>query len=179
MFALALVHACVAYGSDGVAIEGGADKSGQNYEWVVSNESDSPIVFVEFPQYGAAVPIAPTGWSAELTNPRGVGGREGVFTASVKSIAEGIERGSSKTFRLTVTVGGAPRGRRDATVRFEDGREVLVPVEVPVKTSLADRNVSLIGLSVIFGGYLLVRSLRRRKGAAGNGHPPVENLGPQ
>lgn len=174
-FGFALVHACVAYGSDGVSIEGGADKSGQNYEWIVSNESDSPIVFVEFPQYGAAVQITPTGWSSELTNPRGVGGRDGVFTANAKSVADGIARGSSMTFRLTVTVGGTPRGRGDVTVRFEDGREVRVSAEVPVKTSLADRNVSLIGLSVIFGGFLLVRFLRRRKGRVSDGHPPTEN----
>ena len=90
-------------GSPNVAISGGADDSGHNYSWTIKNEHDSPIIFVEFPQYKAGVGIPPHGWKSKLTNPRGLGGRTGFFTSQVDTAADGIAPGESATFGLTVT----------------------------------------------------------------------------
>ncbi|MCH9002063.1 MAG: hypothetical protein IIC02_05765, partial [Planctomycetes bacterium] len=100
---LFLTFATNLMGSPNVAISGGADDSGHNYSWTIKNEHDSPIIFVEFPQYKAGVGIPPHGWKSKLTNPRGLGGRTGFFTSQVDTAADGIAPGESATFGLTVT----------------------------------------------------------------------------
>ena len=163
--ALTMASVCAAQGSDPVEVEGGADASGQNYKWDVRNGSDSAIVSIEIPHFRGGVETAPDGWGTELTHPRGAGGRAGVFKASAKSARDGIAPGRSKSFRLIITAAGTPRGHGEITVRFDNGEVVRVSAELPVKASLADRNVSLIGLSLIFGIFVFVRFLRGRKRA--------------
>lgn len=150
-------------GSPNVAISGGADDSGQNYTWKITNEHDSPIIFVEIPQYKAAVGFPPDGWESKLTNPRGLGGRTGFFRSEVGTEADGIAPGESATFGLTVSVRGTPRGKGDVLIRFADETETRVRAEVPIKEAPVDRNVSLIGLSLIFAVFLVVRAVKRRK----------------
>ncbi|MCH9002198.1 MAG: prolipoprotein diacylglyceryl transferase, partial [Planctomycetes bacterium] len=67
------------------------------------------------------------------------------------------------TFGLTVSARGTPRGKGDVLIRFADGTETRVRAEVPIKETLADRYVSLIGLGLIFGVFLVVRAVKRRK----------------
>ncbi len=160
---LFLTFSATLMGSPNVAVSGGADDSGQNYSWKITNEYDSPIIFVEIPQYKAGVGIPPEGWKSKLTNPRGLGGRTGFFTSQVDTAADGIAPGESATFRLTVTVRGTPRGKGDILIRFADETETRVRAEVPIKETLADRYVSLIGLGLIFGVFLVVRAVKRRK----------------
>lgn len=163
VFPLFLVFPTDLIGSPNVSIRGGADISGQNYAWTVTNDHDSPIIFIEFPQYRAAVEFPPEGWKSELTNPRGVGGRTGFFRSKVGTAVDGIAPGESATFRLGVSVGGTPRGKGDVLIRFADETETRVRAEVPIKEAPADRNVSLIGLSLIFAVFLVVRAVKRRK----------------
>ena len=120
-------------GSPNVAISGGADVSGQNYSWKITNDYDSPIIFVEIPQYKAAVGSPPDGWKSKLTNPRGLEGRTGFFTSQVDTAADGIAPGESATFGLTVSAGGTPRGKGDVLIRFADGKETRVRVLLLVK----------------------------------------------
>lgn len=150
-------------GSPNVTISGGADDSGQNYTWKITNEHDSPIIFVEIPQYKAAVAIPPDGWESKLTNPRGEGGRTGFFTSQVGTASGGIAPGESATFGLTVSTRGTPRGKGDLLIRFADKTVARVRAEVPIKETFADRYVSLIGLGLIFAVFLIVRAFRRRK----------------
>ncbi|MCH8241461.1 MAG: hypothetical protein IH897_02485 [Planctomycetes bacterium] len=150
-------------GSPNVAISGGADDSGQNYSWKITNKHESPIIFVEIPQYKAGVGIPPDGRNSKLTNPRGLGGRTGFFTSKVDTAADGIAPGESATFGLTVTVRGTPRGKGDILIRFADETETRVRAEVPIKETLADRYISLIGLGLIFAVYLVVRAVKRRE----------------
>lgn len=150
-------------GSPSVAISGGADDSGQIYSWKITNEYDSPIIFVEIPQYKAAAGSPPDGWESTLTNPRGQGGRTGFFRSQVGTAADGIAPGESATFGLQVTVGGTPRGKGDVLIRFADETEMRVRSEVPIKETPADRYVALIGLGLIFAVFLVVRAVQRRK----------------
>lgn len=160
---LFLTFATKLMGSPNVTITGGADDSGYNYSWEIANEHDSPIIFVEIPQYKAAAGSPPDGWESKLTNPRGVGGRTGFFTSQVGTEADGIAPGESATFGLTVSVGGTPRGKGDVLIHFADKTETHVRAEVPIKEAPGDRNVSLIGLSLIFAVFLVVRAVKRRK----------------
>lgn len=150
-------------GSPNVAISGGADDSGKKYSWTIKNEHDSPIIFVEIPQYKAALRFPPDGWESKLTNPRGLGGRTGFFTSQAGTAADGIAPGASATFRLTVSASGTPRGKGEVLIRFADKTETRVRTAVPIKEALADRNVSLIGLGLIFAVFLVIRVARRRK----------------
>lgn len=163
LFPLLLVVPTDLMGSPNVSIRGGADESGQNYSWTITNDYDSPIVFIEFPQYRAAVGFPPEGWKSELTNPRGEGGRTGSFAVSVERATDGIAPGESEHFRLQVTTGGAPRGKGRVLIRFADGTTIRIRAEVPIKESLADRNVSLIGLGLIFAVFLFFRVFKGRR----------------
>ena len=162
-FPLLLVFTTDLMGSPSVAISGGADNSGYKYSWTITNDHDSPIIFVEIPQYRAAVGSPPEGWKSELTNPRGEGGRTGFFRSEVSAGVDGIAPGESATFHLQVSVGGTPRGKGDVLIRFADETETRVRAELPIKEAPADRNVSLIGLSLIFAVFLVVRAVKRRK----------------
>lgn len=160
-------------GSPNVTISGGADESGYKYTWTVTNGHDSPIIFVEFPQYKASVGSPPDGWEGELTNERGVGGRTGFFRSHVDTAVDGIAPGGSAVFRLALTTRGTPRGRGDVLIRFADETETRVRAVVPIKEAPVDRNVSLIGLSLIFAVFLIVRAAKRRKSV-----PPTNDATP-
>jgi hypothetical protein len=55
---------------------------------------------------------------------------------------------------------GTPAGRGAVKIRFRDGKEITVTnVEVPVAPPTS-RNLSLIGAALIFGGYVLYRTVR-------------------
>lgn len=168
---LLLVFPMDLMGSPNASIRGGADESGQNYSWTIINDYDSPIVFIEFPHFRAAVGFPPEGWKSEMTNPNGVGGRTGTFAMSVERAAEGIAPGESERIRLTVTVRGTPRGKGRVLIRFADGTRTRLRAEVPIKESLADRNVSLIGLGLIFAVFLFFRVFKRRRPNRQTGDP--------
>ncbi|UCG17404.1 MAG: hypothetical protein JSV19_05115 [Phycisphaerales bacterium] len=149
-----------------MTITGGADVSGHNYEWTVTNHHSSPIVLVQFPHYMADVFTPPDGWTSEMTNPLGKG------VCSVESVT-GLPTGRSVTVGLRVAPRGAFRGRGNVLVRFADDTEVLVPAEMPTKEPFIRRNIPVIGLGLAFGAFLLVRALKKRKPRplSSNGEP--------
>jgi hypothetical protein len=163
--AVALLPTASAWGQPppGVTITGGSDESGQKYVWVVTNEHDSPIEHVEFPHYLADLFTTPPGWSAELTNPLGKAGKGGLLIADAADQAAAILPGGSAEFGLRIGPAGTPRGDGEVLIRFADGLEVRVPAEVPVQERLGNRNISLIGLAIIFGCFLLIRAWRGRR----------------
>ncbi len=146
-----------------VTITGGADDTGQTYIWTITHDHTSPIVQVEFPHYRGGWSIPPEGWTSEITNRGGAGGRSGKFIAAADDPSQGIARGRAAEFRLVIVPEGTPRGQGSVLVRFADGFEVLVRAEVPVKEPATDRNITLIGLGLIFAIFLLTRILKRKR----------------
>ena len=149
-----------------VTITGGADDTGQTYVWTVTHDHTSPIVRVEFPHYRGGWSIPPEGWTSEITNRGGAAGRSGQFIAVAGDPSCAIARGHRAEFQLVITPDGTPRGQGRVTVRFSDGSEVHVPAEIPIKEPAADRNMTLIGLGLIFAIFLLYRALKRKRHAA-------------
>jgi hypothetical protein len=148
-------------------ITGGADASGHQYSWTVTNKRSSPIVRVEFPHYRAGVFYAPDGWSTdESTFLVGVGvkDRAGVCIAQVTSTADAIAPGNSATFRMQIAAIGVQRRPGAVLLSFADGSEAAVSgVELPTRAGFAERNLSLIGLGTIFVVAVIVRGFRARR----------------
>ncbi len=154
--ALGLAPAGIAHADDAiVTIAGGADASGHYYTWTVTSAASSPIVYVEFPEYRSDLFQPPPGWSEQST---GVG----VRAAAADGAASAIQRGRSADFILRIRPGGAQRGIGTVRIRFADGSESIVAgVEVPTVPS--DRNIGLIGMAVLFAGWIAIRAVRRRR----------------
>ncbi len=160
----------IAAGADAlVTITGGADASGHNYTWTVTNHHTSPIVYLEFPHFRADMFHVPAGWAAETTNL--VGGRRepdkpSVCIARAEPPNTGLWHGCSREFGMRVAPAGAPRGPGTVTVRFADGTENKVAgVELPEPPASSGKYIPLIGAGVIFAGWVIVRTLRGRQPA--------------
>ncbi len=148
-----------------VRIVGGADGTGQNYTWKVTNLHDSRIVSVSFPHYHGDTFIVPTGWEQETTGLAQAGVKDahlgGVCRAFVSNPKTGIGQRFDATFRLRIARTGAQRRPGEVTVQFADGSEAIVPdIELPTKPTFGERYIMAIGLGVIF----LVIFLTTRKG---------------
>ena len=152
-----------ASGSERATLSGGADASGQNYTWTITNHSDSTIVRVEFPHFMADLATSPMGWKTELTNPLGAGGLPGLYVAEVGDGIAGIARRGSAEFRLKVGPSGTPRGQGTVLIHFANGTQIALAAEVPVKPTLGDQHISLIGLSAIFVVFLIIRIVKGRR----------------
>lgn len=153
-------------------VAGGADGSGHNYLWVITNHHTSPIVRVEIPHYRADTFFPPAGWKQECTHlmiagqPRG----SGVCRAWVESAADGIAPSRSAEFGLRVAREGAQRRPGNVRVRFADGTEYVVAgVEVPARESVQERFVALIGTALIVAALVWVQMRSRRRTAAATG----------
>ena len=160
----------VAAGSPKVTITGGADTSGHNYSWTVTNEHTSPVVYVAFPHYRAGLFFTPAGWAAKSTFlvDAGVEERPGVCTARADPPTAGIPPGRSAQFGMQIAARGAQRGPGQVTVRFADGTETIVSgVELPQPETFGDKYLSLIGLGLVFGVAIVAREWHvRRKSRA-------------
>ncbi len=168
---LALGPSAAAQDPAPVHIRGGADGSGHNYEWVVENRGDQPVVWIEFPHFRADTFIPPTGWEFECTHLSRVGSgrpRPGVCRAWVESPAMGIAPGGSARFRMRIARAGALRRYGTVRVRLADGTEVSVGgVELPAAPSVGERYVLLIGLALLLGviGWVGYRSQKKARRA--------------
>ncbi len=170
---LALLLACVfttmANGqTPQVTINGGADETHKQYAWTVTNNHTKKIVSITFPHYGANLFFAPKGWKVDCTNlvEVGVSDPTGTCTATAESDRYGISQSRSAEFSMRVPDKRAKRGIGRVTVRFDDGTEFIIrKVELPIAESSLDKNLSLIGLGVMFALYLLFTLLRRKKPA--------------
>ena len=166
-----LITAAYAVASDTpkVSITGGADTSGQNYTWTVTNHYASPIVFVEFPHYHAGVFFPPKGWESEATAIVEIGYKEepGVCIGRTDSLDLAIDKGESGAFRMKIAPLPTRRGKGTVRVRFADRTEAAVAgVELPQQELIGDQYAPLIGLGVIFLVFVIVRTVRakRRRG---------------
>jgi len=148
-------------------VEGGADVTGHNYTWTVTNQHSSPIVAVEIPHYRADLFFGPDGWStAESTYLVNVGvkDRPGVCKAQAPSKTAGIPRGRSAQFKARINARGAKRGRAEVVVEYADGTRVTVAnVEVPRAETLGEKHTLKIGFGVMFALFLGAQAIRHRK----------------
>jgi len=153
------------------AISSVVGDAGHTYTWTVTNQSDSPILYVAIPQYHGSLFFAPDGWdTSDSTYLVGVGveDRPGRCVAKVTEGAAGILPGGHAVFRLQLTAGLARRGTGDAVVRFADGATATIPgVEIPQPESAGDKYITLIGLGLIFLVWLGARSVWKRRSGAG------------
>jgi hypothetical protein len=168
LLSVALVAPRTAAQQPKVTITGGADTTGQNYHWTVTNHYGSPIVYIQFPHYLADTFHAPDGWKKECINLIHVGAskKPGTCTASVDSPGKGIAPGRSAEFGMRLARGGGHHRRPgQVTVRFADGTETTVGgVELPTASTTSERLYALIGFALVFAIVVYVQVRRRRRG---------------
>ena len=166
----------------GVTITGGVDmENHQFYSWKVTNNSDQPLVSIQFEQYRGDTLDCPEGWTQDWKNRAMVGGGDdapGWVRAYVENPANGLRTRHSIEFRLRVARGDVLARPGQATVRFADGTETVVEnVEVPSTQSMIERNAMVIGLAAIFIVVLVWHARRRtrlQEQTAGTAPPPAE-----
>lgn len=167
LLSVALVAPRTAAQQPSVTITGGADGTGQNYHWTVTNHYGSPVVYIQFPHYHADTFFAPNGWEKECANLIGPGARvvPGTCTAAVDSPGKGIAPGRSAEFGMRLARGGGHHRRPgQVTVRFADGTQTIVAgVELPTASTTSERLYALIGFALVFLIIVIVQTRRRRK----------------
>lgn len=167
LLSVALVAPRTAAQQPKVTITGGADASGQNYRWTVTNHYGSPVVYIQFPHYHADTFFAPDGWEKECTNLIRVGARNapGTCTTWADSAEKGIAPGRSAEFGMRLaSAGGHHRRAGRVTVRFADGTQTIVAgVELPTASTTPERLYGLIGFALVFLIIVIVQTRRRRK----------------
>ena len=147
-------------------VDGGADTSGQNYTWTITNRADVPIDRVVVPHFMGDLCLPPEGWTCEITEWLGKSGKGGQVILQAKEPAVAVRPGRSVDVGLKIGPAGTPRGQGVIELWFSDGTSFGVLVEAPVKEAAASQNVALIGLSAIFAIFLLVRLRQGRRDAA-------------
>lgn len=143
-----------------VRIDGGTRDGGANYTWEVKNQSDQPIVRVEFPHYHADTFRPPEKWEQECTNLMVVGGKNapGVCAGFVVEPRRGIQAGRSGEFYMRINRRGAMARPGDVTVHFADGSTFVVRgVTLPTQQGFIERYIAALGLAAIFGLIILIR----------------------
>ena len=101
---------------------GGADVSGRNYSWTVTNEHSSPIVYLEFPFDKVLLFLAPQGWQTNCSQQTG-----DIFEHSAESCAarapspaSGITRGATAEFGMRLYRSGARRVGPDHDIQVSE-----------------------------------------------------------
>ncbi len=158
-------------------IRGGADPSGHNYSWTVTNRSQAAVVELKIPVYAADLFFVPDGWEQEMVNRCHLEWRENEpsWCIARKGSTAGILPGSRADFSIRIAARGALVGRGDVTVRFGDGTEAAVgDVELPVRPGRPSNYVALVGVAIIFAGWVMVREMRRRRAAGAEPSPSPE-----
>jgi hypothetical protein len=167
--ALSLLAAGAAAAEEHIDIEGGADKTGHNYAWTVTNNTTLRVTRVEFPHHQATLFFAPDGWHIDCTYLVNVGvpTKPGLCTAWVDAPNDGIPPYRSAEFAMQVATGRSVRGTGDVVVHTSDGREhVVAGVELPGTEPFSDKYVSLIGLGGVLLIAIAVHWVRTRRKAA-------------
>lgn len=168
--ALGLLLLCApASGEEQLATITGGQQDDGSYRWVVTNQSSTPIVSLEFPHYQADMFYAPPGWKSKSTFLVNVGvpDRPGTCRTWVDSPAEGIPRRGNVSLGMRVRQLEAGKGVGVVKVGFADGTMIDInDVEVPTTPGLIERFGVLFVFAIFFGLVVLIAARRRRKAAA-------------
>jgi hypothetical protein len=156
-------------------ITGGRQDDG-SYNWLVTNNYDKPIVFVEFPQFHGDLFKPPENWEQELS-PLFAHDR-GFCRASVRHPHDGILRNRTGTFWLRICADDAQTGHGDVLIRFADDRECIVPgVETPRPPKSSERLGGLAGFGLLIAAIVVIEVRRRRKARRAQAAPPADAPG--
>lgn len=172
--ALAWMPLPTAAAQAGAEIRGGADPTGHHYSWTVTNRSKTGIVELRFPVYAADLFFVPDGWEQEMINRCHLDWKENEpsWCIARRGSTTGIPPGSDAVFGVRIAARGAMIGRGTVTALLADGTETAIAdVELPVRPGRPSNLVALVGVGVIFAGWVLVREMRRRRMEAA-GPPP-------
>lgn len=161
-----------------VAVEGGADPSGQVYAWRLVNRSDKPVARIAFPHFHADLFTPPPGWGQDCTYlvNQGVPDRPGVCEAVAPE--GGWPPGATADISMRIAVSGAVRAPGRITITFTDGGVAHVDgVELPQAPSNLERFVPLLAFGAVIVIVLIRRALRRvtnvaKSDARSTGGPP-------
>ncbi|MCG3131310.1 MAG: hypothetical protein FLDDKLPJ_02100 [Phycisphaerae bacterium] len=162
-----------------VAVEGGADPSGQVYAWRLVNRSDKPVARIAFPHFHADLFTPPSGWGQNCTYlvNQGVPDRPGVCEAVAPE--DGWLPGATADITMRIAASGAVRAPGRITITFTDGGVAHVDgVELPHAPSHLERFVPLMAFGAVIAIVLIRRALRRVTNAAApdarstGGNPP-------
>ncbi len=138
-----------------VEVSGGADFSGHEYTWKITNRHTSPLVYLAIPGHHVDVFTVPEDWTFKR------------IASGLVATAEpdaGIATGRDATFKMRVEPKGAKRGRGNITVRFADGTQYIVrDVEVPQPETNAETYMPLLGLAMMLLVVIMARRKRTRR----------------
>ena len=137
-----------------VEIAGGADFSGHDYTWTITNRYTSPLVYLAMPGHDVDVFTVPDGWTAK---------RIATGFVATAATGAGIATRRDATFKMRVKPKGARRGRNSVIARFSDGTEFVIRnVEVPAPESSAEKFMPLFGLAAMLAVVIAVKRKRAR-----------------
>lgn len=149
-----------------VTVTGGHDETGQTYEWRITHQHPAPLTHVEVPHFRGDRFYAPPGWSAEVRNRNSLDFQTGMCVADAGDAGSALHTGDVGTFKLHINSAGAPWGQGEMLLRFADGTEARVVVDVPVKRqSPIEPFATPLALGAMFAIFLLVRVLRNKRRA--------------
>jgi hypothetical protein len=181
MLASAALSVCLlasARADDRVAITGGSDGSGQNYQWTIVNQHSSPIISVEFPHYQADTFFTPPGWKQECTH-LAIANSEnlpGVCRGWADGSTQEIGPGQRGTFGMRLARISAQKGSGTVTVKFADGSTAQVPgVVLPVLPSVWERFLVPIAMGGLFLAAFLIHARRKRRADRAKPSAPGES----
>ena len=138
-----------------VEVSGGADFSGYEYTWTITNRHTSPLVYLALSGHHVDVFTVPEEWTFK---------RIASGMVAIAGQGAGIATGRDATFKMRVEPKGAKRGRGNMTVRFADGTQYIVrDVEVPQPETNAETYMPLLGLAMMLLVVILARRKRARR----------------
>jgi hypothetical protein len=148
-----------------VTISGGPDEAGVRYVWEIQHDCPSPLIGIDFDHYMADLfePPAVEGWKVPVfTGKVGLGH----ITATADSPSYGVRPHTTATISLKTGRIGSVRALGTMQFRFADGSQLSAQAYLPTPPPPGDQFGPLIGLGVIFAGFVLYRFLRGRRKTA-------------
>ncbi|MGE3181888.1 MAG: hypothetical protein AB7N71_09675 [Phycisphaerae bacterium] len=147
-----------------VKIVGGKNLDG-NYDWRITNHTDSPIVKLTFPHYQADLFSTPEGWEQDCTFLVNVGVPDevGNCVAIAPTPALGIAKGENAKFEMRIMNNPrAVRGSNTVLVEFADGRKEAIPdVELPVPPPKYDGVIMIAAFGLLILLFILFRPKKK------------------
>ncbi len=148
-----------------VTVTGGPDDAGVHYVWELRHDCPSPIVGIEFDHYMADLfePPSTEGWTVPVfTGKVGLGH----ISAAAEGPSSGVRSNVPATIRLKTGRVGSVRALGTMVFKFADGTQREAQAYLPTPPPPGDQFGPLIGLGVIFAGFVLYRFLRGRQRSA-------------
>jgi len=167
---LIITSAATLNAAEKVIIKGGIEQDGAYYRWQVTNYYASPIVRIEFPQYGADIFEIPPKWQTGTVkemnlvnvgwNPR----KAGLCFAIPTPPNPGLMQGATCNFSMRVppSVTTLPSHKTVHIVFTDETTFDVANVELPTKVEGSPR-VMLVGVAGLFVLCVVILEMRKRR----------------